>query len=187
MKILLLPFNIFLDIIKSLANPDTRRSSLILLGSLFGSCMLCYGAFSVLGGTEPKTTPTPALSEQDIIDNAVRGITDVLEQTSSALPPLTTTPTDTPSPTLVSTISPTNTFLPTSTIPPLPTATIVIVIPTQPPAQTGCSCNGDTYNCSDFGSYSQAQSCYDTCVAQGRGDIHRLDSDGDGIACESLR
>lgn len=57
------------------------------------------------------------------------------------------------------------------------------------PASAGsnCSCAGDFYNCSrdDFSSMSEARSCYDKCVDEGRGDIHGLDgNDGDGNICE---
>lgn len=63
--------------------------------------------------------------------------------------------------------------------------------PSQPaappaPAPPVCSCAGDTLNCSDFATHAQAQACFDYCVAQGRGDVHRLDADHDGLACESL-
>ena len=57
--------------------------------------------------------------------------------------------------------------------------------PTQPPAAV-CGCSGDLYNCSDFSTHAAAQACYNYCVAQGVGDIHGLDGDGDGDACESL-
>lgn len=40
------------------------------------------------------------------------------------------------------------------------------------------------HDCSDFTSWREAQSFYQSA---GAGDPHRLDSDGDGIACESLR
>ncbi len=53
------------------------------------------------------------------------------------------------------------------------------------PAAT-CDCGGNTYNCGDFGSQNQAQSCFNACQAQGVGDIHRLDRDNDGAVCESL-
>jgi hypothetical protein len=33
---------------------------------------------------------------------------------------------------------------------------------------------------------SEAQKVYDTCIAEVGKDIHRLDSDNDGEACESL-
>ena len=49
-----------------------------------------------------------------------------------------------------------------------------------------CSCSGDYYNCSTFSRQSSAQACYNYCKSQGRGDIHKLDNDSDGRACESL-
>lgn len=59
----------------------------------------------------------------------------------------------------------------------------------QPTAPSGavCACHADTYNCGDFSTQAQAQACYNYCVSLGRGDIHRLDGDGNGRACESLR
>ena len=38
-------------------------------------------------------------------------------------------------------------------------------------------------DCGDFGTWPEAQDFYE---AAGAGDPHRLDADGDGIACESL-
>jgi endonuclease YncB( thermonuclease family) len=49
-----------------------------------------------------------------------------------------------------------------------------------------CSCSGSLYNCSDFSTHASAQACYNYCNAAGHGDIHRLDGDNDGNACEDL-
>ncbi len=49
-----------------------------------------------------------------------------------------------------------------------------------------CSCSGDNYNCSDFSTHNTAQQCYAYCISQGAGDIHDLDRDNNGSACESL-
>jgi hypothetical protein len=49
-----------------------------------------------------------------------------------------------------------------------------------------CSCSDNIYNCSDFGSHLQAQACFDYCMSIGAGDVHWLDGDDDGSACESL-
>lgn len=74
---------------------------------------------------------------------------------------------------------PTATPIPPTATPVQPTATPI------PPS--GCSiCTSDTYNCSDFSTQAEAQACHDYCVNQGAGDIHRLDRDNNGIACESL-
>lgn len=58
--------------------------------------------------------------------------------------------------------------------------------PTATPSAAVCECGGNFYNCSDFATHNQAQACFEYCKNQGRGDIHRLDGDNDGIACESL-
>jgi hypothetical protein len=47
-----------------------------------------------------------------------------------------------------------------------------------------CDCSKDLYNCADFSTTSEAQSCYDYCVSKGNGDVHRLDTDHDSLACE---
>jgi len=77
----------------------------------------------------------------------------------------------TATPTATSTAPPTNT--------PRPTATATT--PAGP-----CPCHADLRNCSDFATQALAQACFDHCWALTGRDIHRLDSDGDGIACESL-
>jgi hypothetical protein len=49
-------------------------------------------------------------------------------------------------------------------------------------------CGGNYYDCSDFDDQESAQSIYYICedFLDYTNDIHRLDEDGDGIACESL-
>jgi micrococcal nuclease len=92
-----------------------------------------------------------------------------------------------PTPIPTATPTPWPTPVPTNTPIPLPTATVTsvpVAVPTQPPAV--CNCSGNLYNCSDFGTHAQAQACYNYCKSLGRGDVHRLDGDNDGSACESL-
>ena len=48
-----------------------------------------------------------------------------------------------------------------------------------------CTCTGNTLNCSDFSTHAEAQACYQQCGGT-TNDIHRLDGDKDGSACESL-
>jgi len=83
-----------------------------------------------------------------------------------------------------------------------PTVPVAAVIPTPPPPPTNtsappppaqptqpvavCSCSGNIYNCSDFSSHAAAQACYEYCLKAVGYDIHRLDRDKDGVACESL-
>lgn len=59
----------------------------------------------------------------------------------------------------------------------LPSRSGGIVVPSG-----GCDCGRD-YDCKDYNSHSAAQACYDQC---GGNNWSRLDSDGDGLACESL-
>ncbi|XLQ19603.1 MAG: excalibur calcium-binding domain-containing protein [Candidatus Moraniibacteriota bacterium] len=52
----------------------------------------------------------------------------------------------------------------------------------------GAMCNsGDThnYNCADFTTQEEAQSVYEKCLENGN-DVHGLDGNNDGVACQSL-
>jgi len=46
----------------------------------------------------------------------------------------------------------------------------------------GIICEFDAYNCGNFSSQAEAQAVFDNCGL----DIHRLDNDGDDVACEGL-
>jgi beta-lactamase superfamily II metal-dependent hydrolase len=62
-------------------------------------------------------------------------------------------------------------------------------ITTQPVLASGegvvCDCSSNRYNCPDFSTQAAAQACYNYCMSQGKGDIHKLDADKNGKACES--
>jgi len=135
--------------------------------------MLCNGYFcvNILGAIIRGPTPTPTLSAASIQNTAVAEVSLKSTQTAEAIPTFTFTFTAAPS----STNTP---LLPTSTNTFVPTATIAV--PTQPPVGSQCICSYDTYNCSD----SLAVTCFNYCTAQGYGDIHKLDRDDDGYACE---
>ena len=49
-----------------------------------------------------------------------------------------------------------------------------------------CTCSKNNYNCSDFATQTDAQSCFDYCLAEVNEDVHSLDGGGDGVVCESL-
>lgn len=51
--------------------------------------------------------------------------------------------------------------------------------------QEVCDCSSNIYNCPDFSTHNEAQACFEYCGGTSN-DIHRLDRDGDGDACESL-
>ncbi len=78
----------------------------------------------------------------------------------------------------------------------VPVAAVIPTEPTQPPASaqraapvlpaaemSNCDCSGNKYNCDDFVAFD-SQACYLRCKAAGVGDIHDLDRDNDGSACE---
>ena len=62
-----------------------------------------------------------------------------------------------------------------------------IILPESNTSQDNpkCTCTGNTLNCSDFDTHSEAQACFQQCGGTSN-DIHRLDGDKDGSACESL-
>jgi hypothetical protein len=70
--------------------------------------------------------------------------------------------------------------------------TLAVVIPTlsteNGDGSAACNCAGPDLDCkANFSTHAEAQACYDYCIAQGYGDVFRLDgSDNDGLACESL-
>ena len=96
-------------------------------------------------------------------------------------PSLTAAPSATPT----ETVTPTITSTPTMTTTPSRTATPTRT-PTLTPRPAVCNCSGDLYNCTDFTTQAAAQACYDYCWTTAGRDVHHLDSDGDGEACESL-
>ena len=49
--------------------------------------------------------------------------------------------------------------------------------------ETTYDCSSDVYNCGNFTIQSEAQAVFDAC---GPGDVHGLDADGNGEACEGL-
>lgn len=93
-----------------------------------------------------------------------------------------------PQPTATATLVPTATVAATATSTPTEMPTVTPA-PTPTPteqAQVPCYCDYNRYNCSDFATHNAAQTCFNYCVALGKGDIHKLDSDSDGLACELL-
>lgn len=59
----------------------------------------------------------------------------------------------------------------------------------QPQSQQQSSpnviCSSNTYNCTDFTSHTEAQNVYEQCGGVNN-DVHKLDQDKDGLACEGL-
>lgn len=150
------------------------------------SLLLCCGV-SMVGtaidssmrraGVLPTYTPRPTATATEI-------------PTSTPIPTDTPVPTDTAEPTATS--EPTATPVPPTAAPtqppppPAPTAAPVraapaIVLPSA--ASSSCDCSDNLYNCADFVAFD-AQSCYLRCMELTGRDVHDLDRDHDGSACE---
>lgn len=127
---------------------------------------------AISGGAQPTPSVTP--------DFGTATNTPTVTQTGEA----TGTSTSTSTPTATGTATSTGTATGTATTTSTPTQTPTATSTTQ--ASGPCPCNADVRNCSDFSTHSQAQACFDFCVNQNAGDIHKLDQDNDGDACESL-
>jgi len=187
-------------------NPGTAKRQIGILATL-GCLLLACGAlptpepnwtatFSVLATTAftqitgglPATLAAARLTatSQSLETAATLAPTDTLtptpQATATASPTATATETATPTPAPIAIPTP----KPTATHPAIPTATRP-AIPTATRQSAGCSCAADIYNCKDFATHAEAQACFDKCRAQGAGDVHGLDGDGNGVACESLK
>jgi len=65
--------------------------------------------------------------------------------------------------------------------------TVVVSTPTQASSSAVCDCSSNKYNCPQFlidGGVT-AQECYDYCMSKTGKDIHGLDRDKDGGACDA--
>jgi len=158
-----------------------------LLICLISGC--CLGVIFLPSDSDKKPTPTAEAQipiERIIALTAEAARAQTLAAASpvptATLAPLQAIP---PSETLAAIPSPANTFLPVySTNTPF----ILSTLPAANPSGGTCSCSGDLYNCelNDFVSHAQAQSCFEYCKSQGYGDVHGLDRENDGLACENL-
>ena len=61
-----------------------------------------------------------------------------------------------------------------------------VVVPEPPPEAQACDCSDDALNCEDFACQQAAQACFEYCMQTVGHDVHDLDQDEDGIACEGL-
>jgi len=164
------------------APPSTNRKAInLIIAFIAVFCCVCIGIGFIANGMDTETTPTPVTKKQQLIlPTETFTSVDSLFPSATApksfasrtpIPPPTRRPTWTPEPA-------TNTPLPIKPIVP-------IIVPGSGNSGGVCSCSGDTMNCTNFGSQSSAQACYNYCVKQGKGDIHKLDQDNNGVACES--
>jgi hypothetical protein len=104
--------------------------------------------------------------------------------------PLVLTPlSSTPSPTLSPPLSPTGAAASTPTMAPpsgTPVAPQAAILPQVGSINSleACSCASGQYACSSFSSWAVAQACYTRCQVAAGYDIHNLDLDRNGVACE---
>ena len=176
----------------------TTNTILTAIVGAFGLLIICCTAvlaFSYLNNINVRPTPI-ILASPLPIETIIAGTVEASRiQTQQAIPP-TLIPTSTLAPLLD---APTATIFifelqtevarPTEYIYFTPTPFALATVPLATSSGGGtavCSCSGDSLNCSSFSSHASAQSCFSYCMSQGKGDIHKLDQDGDGDACESL-
>lgn len=178
------------------ATPQRRKISLYTIGAItiVSACMAVTTALLQSLGIVAKPTPAPTIDLVAMQSTAQASALQSFTQTALAMPtlaqPSATTasmfdliPSATIAPATLISVS-TATAIPTFTNVP----TLIVIIPTNPPpAGNVCSCSGDTLNCGDFSSYSSANACFNYCISVGAGDIHRLDGNNDGSACDGLK
>ena len=58
------------------------------------------------------------------------------------------------------------------------------IIKPTPKSKQFCFCRSDRYNCNDFKTNWEAQEAYECCMEKVGYDVHQLDGDLDGRACE---
>ena len=156
--------------------------TVIVLGSIVVCCfaILCIGfIFIDTEGTKVVSTST-AVVVQGNLATYIAGTSFIAQTQTMIFAPPSSTPFPYKTPTLfIVTYAPSFTPIPTDT-------PFILASLSAPSAGSVCPCSGDTLNCSDFNSHQAAQACFNSCMAQGAGDIHKLDQNNDGNACESL-
>ncbi|MEK9157392.1 MAG: thermonuclease family protein [Patescibacteria group bacterium] len=118
-------------------------------------------------------------------DNACNAISSDSGASNSATSEVTTTETPlSPSTSLLDSTTSSSIIDNAETQPVEPEVTVSE--PTSAATTSSCSCASNSYNCGNFSTHSEAQSVYECCMVQVGYDVHNLDSDDDGSACESL-
>ena len=147
----------------------------------------------------PTPTPSPTLTPTATsTPTPTEPATSTPEPTTpTAAPAPTPTPVPTPRPNPMPTSTPTSTPTATPTPTATATATLVPATPTPTPEPTATPTPtldtvelkydpaGPDRNCSDFDMWAEAQAFYEAAGGP-ETDRHRLDSDRNGVACESL-
>jgi hypothetical protein len=169
----------------STTGAETSRP--LINGIIFGIsillvCLISVCCIGVIFTDPGAITSTPTTETQNDINVIIVNTSSAAQTQTMIFAPPSSTPVIFDTPTML----PPVTFAPTWT--PIPTQTPFVFVPQGiAPANATCSCNGDTLNCSNFNSHQAAQDCFNTCMAQSMGDIHKLDENNDGNACEGLQ
>ena len=58
-------------------------------------------------------------------------------------------------------------------------------LPNNSNSRNNYNCEEDFYNCADFNTQAEAQNVFEECGGS-ENDLHGLDTDSDGVVCESL-
>jgi hypothetical protein len=184
---------------------STRKLIGFTFAVIFSLCCICLViAYAVYSSESIIPTPAPVQSFDTPLPLEIiiaQTSSAAQTQTQQAMPPVSL-PTATLAPAIESTATvfisvlqtnnaaqPTEYIFSTNTPYSLVTQAILAtqeIQSTLPPQSGVCSCSGDTLNCNDFSSHAAAQSCFDYCMSQGAGDMHKLDQNNDNNACESL-
>ena len=150
--------------------------SLLLILGTAGSCFS-----TVLVVLVPVPTPTPLAAPTYTISPSPDIQPDFTPLPSPSLTPFSTRQV------YASGTPPIYLITPTNTINPFPIASITLTPTLFPHDKAVCQCTGSkNLSCANFLTQKMAQACYDFCSSQGFGDIHHLDENGDGIACNYL-
>jgi hypothetical protein len=143
-----------------------QQSTLVIISFALVCVIAVVGIALLLAdpGVLRRSTPTPALS----LDQIIAATGNAAATQTMAFAPPSSTPLPSETPTLVATFTP------------IPTDTPFVITASSPEWAQGCTCHMDVYNCGD----PEVEVCFTVCKAQGYQDIHKLDSDNDGVACE---
>jgi len=155
-----------------------NKIKIVILLLIIGS-LLISGCSTTTRSEIPTTNP---ISLNQTVQIVVTMQAPIPEITTAIIPETATTASPQATRT---TIPPTRTTFPTKTNTPFSTTLPEKMASGISSESVVCGCSTDQYNCADFSTQAAAQSCYEYCISQGRGDIHRLDMDKDGLACEN--
>lgn len=183
----------------SITSKAKNQNNLIYVAIIaIGLCCTCLTGALGLNYLFPEiSTPTQAISSPIPLEtvialtfSAANLQTSIANPSPTSVPPLEVIPTATIFIFQLQTdvAQPTEFIYSTNTPFSLSTATLEAAQPTLPPQSAVCACTGVDYDCkiSDFSTHAKAQACFEYCRSQGYGDIHKLDGNDDGLACESL-